>query len=59
MTCAVSCEFETTVVVSAAPSHRIWVPLMKFVPFTVRVKVALPAATVEGVMELIVGVTIP
>lgn len=57
--CAVSCVFETTVVVRAAPSHRIWVPAMKFVPFTVRVKLALPAATVEGVMELIVGVTIP
>ena len=57
--CAVSCVFETTFVVSATPFHRIWVPLMKFVPFTVSVKLALPAATVEGVMELIVGVTTP
>jgi hypothetical protein len=49
-------------VVSAAPSHKICDPFpvfRKFVPVTVNVNAAEPAATVEGLIAERVGVTTP
>ena len=48
--------------VSAAPSHKICDPFpvfRKFVPVTVNVNAAEPAATVEGLIAERVGVTTP
>lgn len=56
---AVSCVFETTVVGCATPSHKICVPLVKFVPVAVKVKAAEPAATEAGLIDERVGVTTP
>jgi hypothetical protein len=54
-TVAVSCVEETNVVVSAVPFQFTVEPEMKFVPFTVNVKLGPPAATHVGLSELIVG----
>src|SRR5260370_4777626 len=54
-TLAVTCVALTNVVVSAVAFHCTLVPLMQFVPLTVRVNPAPPADTEFGLMLLIVG----
>jgi hypothetical protein len=54
-TFAVSSVADATAVESDAPFHRIVVPLTKFVPFAVRTKSVLPAATEAGEREASVG----
>ena len=55
-TAAVSCVADTNVVVKAAPLKFTTELLMKPVPFTVRVKAALPATAVFGARLVMVGV---
>ena len=52
---AVSCVELTKVVVLAAPFHCTAEPATKFVPLTVSVNAPLPAATLDGDIELSVG----
>src|SRR5882672_3539491 len=52
---AVSCEDEPKVVVRLPPFHRTTDPLMKFVPRTVSVNAAPPAAADVGVRLVVVG----
>jgi hypothetical protein len=52
---AVNWVEETKVVARADPFHRTTEPLMKFVPLTVRVKAAPPAATELGVSDVVAG----
>ena len=54
-TAAVSCVADTNVVTKAVPLKLTPVPLIKPVPFTVKVKPALPATAVLGVRLVIVG----
>jgi hypothetical protein len=56
---AVSCVDEVTVVGSDAPSQRIVVPWVKLVPVAFRVKAALPAAIVVGLIDERVGARTP
>jgi hypothetical protein len=55
VTFAVSWVADETVVESEAPFQRIVVPLTKFVPFAMRTKSVLPAATEAGEREASVG----
>ncbi|HEY1895514.1 MAG TPA: hypothetical protein VGG62_04540 [Terracidiphilus sp.] len=55
VTFAVSWVADETVVESEAPFQRMVVPLTKFVPFAMRTKSALPAATEAGEREASVG----
>lgn len=59
VTLAVSSVADFTVVVSEIPSHKIVVPLTKFVPVAVRVNPSAPAATVVGEMDDRVGLKTP
>jgi hypothetical protein len=52
---AVSCVGETKVVVRSEPFQRTTEPLTKLVPFTVRGKLAPPAAAELGLMLVVVG----
>src|SRR5437016_733098 len=52
---AVSCVPLTKVVARAAPFHCTVEPATKFVPFAVSVKAPLPAAALDGDIELNVG----
>src|SRR5438128_3535801 len=52
---AVSCEDATNVVVRLAPFHRTTEPPTKFVPFTVSVNAAAPAAADAGLRLVVVG----
>jgi hypothetical protein len=54
-TVAVSCVADTNVVAKAVLPKFTTEPLIKFVPFTVRVKSALPATAVAGARVVIVG----
>ena len=54
-TAAVSCVEETNVVVREAPFQRTVEVETNLVPFTVRVKPVLPAATQFGLIEVVVG----
>src|SRR5260370_15779975 len=53
---AVSCAALTKVVALAVPFHCTAEPATKFVPLTVSVNAPLPAATLDGDIELSVGV---
>ena len=59
VTFAVSWLAEFTVVGSATPSHKIAVPGAKWEPVAVSVNGALPAETVDGVIDDSVGTTTP
>ena len=59
VTLAVNWVDEPTVVDSETPSHKIVVPLAKFVPVAVSVNAAPPAATVAGVIDESVGASTP
>jgi hypothetical protein len=59
VTFAVSCVADATVVGRDVPSHRITVPLAKFVPVAVSVKAALPAVIVVGLIDDNVGARTP
>ena len=52
---AVNCVALIYVVVSEVPFHLTVEPLMKFVPFTVRVNAGLPAVAVFGESDVAVG----